>query len=571
MISKNACLLVLTMILVACLMETVLALDGFAETGVEEQQTLYFRRAGAQRILDPEPGDQAVSDNVASLIFFWGGYVAERPFVLDRLGMELHLDGTVVNPSANSTIVVALTRKGSTVYSEEVYSLPPVPSGERPIDIVTEQAIYPGIEVHRGDELSFYFQQKQNLNPLNFRYNGTGSRDDSRLILELGDVDYPYVQLDHESIDLSVEPGGAVDTTFQIINLGFDRLHYDLELPQGQQILEYGDMEDPADTWSLSGGSNKDDYNVRFTPAQICTLTSARMLFSADGTMGEPDAVVYVWEDSSGFPGAKIDSVVIPNESLNFSPSWQLVYFSGGGLRIRPHQDFHIGYSVAGQDSANALAIVSDDGDPVGDERRSSGKWGQNWGTMYDRHDRDVNFFIQAVVNCGDPPAWLTHDSPPGTLPAYGTHQIGLTLDAAGLGSGVYKSGLLIENDSPDPAIVLPVIFRVGQTEVGEEQDSELPGGHALLGSYPNPFNAETRIRYRVGETEGEWPLVHLSVYNTLGQSVRQLIDGHRPPGVHEAQWDGRDDTGRAVAGGLYLCRLEVGEFRDARKMVLLR
>ena len=295
------------------------------------------------------------------------------------------------------------------------------------------------------------------------------------------------------------------------------------------------------------------------------------MLFSTDGTVGEPDLVVYVWDDSSGFPGAKLDSVVIPNGSVSFSPSWQLVYFSGQGIRIRPHQDFHIGYSVSGQEPIDALAIVSDDGDPVGDERRSSGKWSQYWGTMYDRHDRDANFFIQAVVAYGDPPAWLDYDPQSGSVPPYATDQIELNLDAAGLSSGLYKSGIIIENDSPDPAIVLPIIFRVGQTAVDGDDAGAVPQHHALLGNYPNPFNVETRIRYRIGDGDGEWPFVRLVIYNTLGQHVRQLIDGYRPPGAHEALWDGRDDRGHAVAGGLYLCRLEVGTDFDTRKMVLLK
>jgi len=571
MIVKKMLLPVLLAMLSGCFMERAVAQDGPADADLDEQQTLYFRKVGTQRILDPEAGDQAVSDNISSFIYFWGDYVVERPFLLNHLGLELHLDGNVVNPSDSSVIVVALTRNGSTIFSEEVYSLPPVASGERPIDILTEQALYPEITFNRGDELAFYFQQRQNLNPLNFRYNGTGSRDDSRLILGLGDVDYPYAHLDPAGIDLTVEEGGSADTAFEITNWGFDRLHYDLDLPQGQQILSYGDMEDQANTWAVSQESNQNFYNVRFTPAQICTLALARMLFSAEGTLGQPDLMVYVWDDSSGFPGAKLDSVMVPNSSLNLSPSWQLVYFTGQGIRFRAHQDFHIGYTVAGQNPSDALAIVSDDGFPVGDERRSSGKWGQNWWTLYDRQDQDVNFFIQAVVRYGDQPAWLDHDPPPGSLVPYASHQIGLHLDAAGLSAGLYKSGLIIENDSPDPAIVLPVIFQVGQTAVDGDGTGTMPRRHALLGSYPNPFNAGARIRYRVGDGDGERPFVRLIIYNTRGQRVRRLIAGHHPPGLHEVRWDGRDEAGRPVASGMYLCRLSAGSVRDTRKMVLLR
>ena len=571
MTAMKKLLLILLVMVSGCSVEKALAHDEPADMKIDEQQTLYFRKEGGQRFLDLQAGDHSVNENVYHYLYRWGDYHIDRPSVLNHLSLELHLDGTVVSSSANSIIEVAITRNGVDIYAEEVCSLPPLPSGERPIDILTDQDIYPGIVFNHGDELAFYFQQIVNLNPCRFRYNGTGSREDSHLVLELGDVDYPYVHLDPAAIDLSVESGGSVDSTFEITNWGFDRLHYDPELPQGQRILTCGDMEDPAETWAISGTSNNDFYNVRFTPAQLCTLTSVRMLFSPDGTQGQPDLVVYVWDDSSGFPGAKIDSVLILNESLNLFPSWQLVYFTGQGIRMKPHQDFHVGYSVAGQDSSDALAIVSDDGDPVGEERRSSGRWSQYWSTMYDRHDRDVNFFIQAVVTYGDPPAWLTHDPTTGSLAPSASHQIGLHLDAAGLSSGVYKSGLIIENDSPDPSIVLPVIFRVGQTAVGDEGNEALPMGHALLGSYPNPFNARTHIRYRLGDEDGERPIVRLTIYNTLGQRVRRLADGREAPGRHEVSWDGRDDAGLPVASGLYLCRLEVGSFRDARKLVLLR
>jgi hypothetical protein len=571
MTAKSVLLPILLAMLSVGFVEPIPAGGGAVDKEIDEQVTLYFRRVGQQRFLDPQAGDQAIKDNVSSFLYFWGGYTAERPFLLTNLGLELHLDGTVVSSSVGSSIKVAITRRGNTVYTEEVVSLPPLPVGERPIDIVTDQDIYPGISFNPGDELAFYFQQKQNLNPLDFRYNGTGTRDDSHLILELGDTDYPYVQVDPANIILSVEEGGVADTSFEIINQAFGRLHYDLELPQGQQILSYGDMEDPANTWALSEESNQDFYNVRFTPAQACTLTSAQMLFSADETLGQPDLIVYVWDDSSGFPGAKQDSVVVPFESLNFSPSWQLVYFAGQGIRIRAHQDFHIGYTVAGENPGDALAITSDDGFPVGAEQRSSGKWGLNWWTLYDRQDLDANFFVQAIVKYGDQQAWLDHDPPPGSLPPYGTHQIELRLDAAGLGSGIYKSGLIIENNSPDPFIVLPVTFRVGQTEVAGDDGSEMPEVHSLVGNYPNPFNAETLIRYRVGAGDGESPFVSLAIYNTLGQRVRHLMAGYRPPGVHEALWDGRDDYGHVVAGGLYLCRMEVGSVWDARKMVLLK
>ena len=94
-----------------------------------------------------------------------------------------------------------------------------------------------------------------------------------------------------------------------------------------------------------------------------------------------------------------------------------------------------------------------------------------------------------------------------------------------------------------------------------------VPFGYALSQNYPNPFNPETTIRYDLPEAE----MVRLFLYNLTGQRVRTLVDGERPAGTYSATWDGTDDTGRDVASGVYLCRMETEEYRAVRKLVLIR
>jgi hypothetical protein len=123
------------------------------------------------------------------------------------------------------------------------------------------------------------------------------------------------------------------------------------------------------------------------------------------------------------------------------------------------------------------------------------------------------------------------------------------------------------DSDSSDSA------FTIDNTPTSFDDDGRKlkPESHALLGSYPNPFNARVNIRYQVGALGDGPSLVSMSIYNISGQRVRQLIDAFQPPGTYDVQWDGQDETGSQVASGLYLCRLEVGGFRDARKIVLLK
>lgn len=83
----------------------------------------------------------------------------------------------------------------------------------------------------------------------------------------------------------------------------------------------------------------------------------------------------------------------------------------------------------------------------------------------------------------------------------------------------------------------------------------------------PNPFNPTTTIRFEILQ-EGH---VTLGIYDVSGRPVRTLVEGRRDARVHEVSWDGTDDAGRLVAGGVYFCRLAAGAFAEVRKTVLLK
>lgn len=91
-----------------------------------------------------------------------------------------------------------------------------------------------------------------------------------------------------------------------------------------------------------------------------------------------------------------------------------------------------------------------------------------------------------------------------------------------------------------------------------------------LLQNAPNPFNASTAISFlipfRLANEE-----THLSIYNLAGQIVRVLRPETQQAGEHRLSWDGRDALGREVASGVYIYRLNVGEWAVHRRMLLLR
>ena len=93
-----------------------------------------------------------------------------------------------------------------------------------------------------------------------------------------------------------------------------------------------------------------------------------------------------------------------------------------------------------------------------------------------------------------------------------------------------------------------------------------------LLANYPNPFNPETWIPYRLAEDA----FVTLTIYDGSGHLVRTVEVGHRIAAVYEGRpkavyWDGRNDVGEQVASGVYFYTLTTGDYSATRKMVILK
>ena len=93
-----------------------------------------------------------------------------------------------------------------------------------------------------------------------------------------------------------------------------------------------------------------------------------------------------------------------------------------------------------------------------------------------------------------------------------------------------------------------------------------LPARFALGPNYPNPFNPSTIIPYQLAASSQ----VRLEVFNLLGQRIATLVDGERAAGFHTATWHAVDGSGRAVAAGVYIYRMTVGEERQTGRMVLI-
>jgi len=105
----------------------------------------------------------------------------------------------------------------------------------------------------------------------------------------------------------------------------------------------------------------------------------------------------------------------------------------------------------------------------------------------------------------------------------------------------------------------------MGSTDVAES--GEFPLDFGLKQNVPNPFNPVTVIQYQLPQTAH----VRIDIYNVAGKLVRTVVDEPQEAGYKAVTWDGTDESGRKVASGVYLYRMQAADHVSKRMMVLLK
>lgn len=153
----------------------------------------------------------------------------------------------------------------------------------------------------------------------------------------------------------------------------------------------------------------------------------------------------------------------------------------------------------------------------------------------------DTNWVIYDTSNSGLPQNWINS----------------ISIDGNGnKWMGTYGGGL--------------AVFNEGGIVVGtdEEQENQLQSSKfSLQQNHPNPFNPITTISYDLPELTD----VNLTIFDVKGRKVATLLNTPRDAGTHKVQWNGLDDRGKQVSTGVYLARLQAGDFSKTIKMVYLK
>ena len=98
-------------------------------------------------------------------------------------------------------------------------------------------------------------------------------------------------------------------------------------------------------------------------------------------------------------------------------------------------------------------------------------------------------------------------------------------------------------------------------------EDKNIPTNFVLKNNYPNPFNPTTTIEFSLRQTQN----VKFAIYNIMGQRIKTLVDKKYSAGNHRIQWNGTNNLGNKISSGVYLGRMESGDFTKTIKLILMK
>jgi hypothetical protein len=139
-------------------------------------------------------------------------------------------------------------------------------------------------------------------------------------------------------------------------------------------------------------------------------------------------------------------------------------------------------------------------------------------------------------------------------------------IDSLNVVTGDWMVAVTDGSDSVD-ASNGPYSFTVDATALAIDPANLIPEVFALHQNYPNPFNPVTTLRYDLPENS----YVNVTIYDMLGRQVKTLVNQTQNAGFKSVIWNATNNYGKPVSAGVYLYKIQAGEFVQTKKMVLLK
>ena len=192
-----------------------------------------------------------------------------------------------------------------------------------------------------------------------------------------------------------------------------------------------------------------------------------------------------------------------------------------------------------------------------------SGDYGTSWTVL---NEFPVDHSVNAIISKNNVLYVGTASTISGVY--YTTDLISWTDFSSGLESYDRSVSQLVATDE--------YLYKTGSTinshqvplpELNTTWERSLPLEFSMYQNYPNPFNPATIFRYDLPKNTN----VKLTIYDLMGKIVKNLVSDQQNPGYKLIQWNSTNNKGQPISAGMYFYTIQAGEFRQTRKMVLLK
>ena len=217
----------------------------------------------------------------------------------------------------------------------------------------------------------------------------------------------------------------------------------------------------------------------------------------------------------------------------------------------------------------NKIAWYENDGTPSPDCLEDEVElWGQNYSventTILDLNNSGLTGPIPTEIGCLSnlTTLLLQNNELSGEIP--GTI-CSLNVDWTSSNFKIYNNQLC----PPYPSCIEEYVGEQDTTNCGQVSiiDETIPIAYNLYNAYPNPFNPVTILRYDLPEDA----LVNITIYDMMGRVVKTMLNSQQNAGFKSVRWNATNNAGQPVSAGLYLYTIQAGDFRQTKKMVLLK
>jgi len=284
--------------------------------------------------------------------------------------------------------------------------------------------------------------------------------------------------------------------------------------------------------------------------------------------------IVAGWTDCDPYGLGLYDVYLIKTDSLG-DTLWTRTYGGGNwdfGKSVQQTSDG--GYIVAGYTDSYGAGV----GDVYLIKTNSLGD--TLWTRTYGGTNFDEGYSVQQTTDGGYIVAGYTESYGAGENDIYliKTNASGNTLWTKTYGGTGYDAGYSVQQTTDGGYIVAGEtrpygadywdVYLIKLKPEGSGIEEEITSGlFSLSPADPNPFTTKTTVRYELPkETD-----ITISVYNMLGQKVRDLYSGKQSSGIHSVSWDGSGDVRKKLSSGIYLLKIKAGGKEASRKVMFVR